>query len=200
VTTFLAADRGRWLWMSALLAAAAVTRLPGVLLVVPLAVLIWHREGVPRTTLRYLLTGPAALLGFAAYQGAALGSPVAFITAQSSWNFPSRSSGPGGVDSLPIDPVVPLLTCVLLYHVFLFVYMRSDRLPRSYIVMSVIGVLTILASLRLLSAPRYLAVVWPFHWTLARRPALWFQQVWPIASTGLFVLFAVLHFTGSLAP
>ena len=61
-------------------------------------------------------------------------------------------------------------------------------------------VATILVSGRLLSSPRYLAVVWPFDWILAKRRASWFVAAWPAISVGLFTIFAVLHFTESLAP
>src|SRR5262245_14825946 len=58
-----AAQGGRWFWMAVLFALASLTRLPGVILIVPLGILIgerfgwrWHRQWL------WLLTGPLALL------------------------------------------------------------------------------------------------------------------------------------------
>jgi hypothetical protein len=53
---------------------------------------------------------------------------------------------------------------------------------------------------RLQSVGRYLVTAWPFAWLLANRRADWFRAAWPIASTGLFVIHAVAHFTQVLAP
>jgi hypothetical protein len=196
---FLAAERGRFGLMALLLAAATLTRLPGVLLIIPLGVLLWRRPGTTRTALAWLVAGPLALLAFMAYQGAVLGDPLAFLTAQVGWNFPSRPGEPGSVVA-QIDPVAPLLTGVLLVSIFLLVYVRTDRLPLPYVVLAVVTMVTALSSLRLLSIARYLVVAWPFSWLLASRPAAWVHLAWPSLSAGLFVLFAVLHFTESMAP
>ena len=61
-------------------------------------------------------------------------------------------------------------------------------------------VVTALASGRLQSIGRYLAVAWPFDWILANRRAQWFQLTGLAAFAGLFVIHAVLHFTQALAP
>lgn len=200
VGAFLAAERGRWVWMAALIAAASLTRLPGVLLIIPLAILIWRRPETPRSRLVWLAAGPLAVAGFAAYQGAVLGDPLAFLSAQSSWNFPDRDAGLAPGSAPAFDPTPLILTAILVLHVFLLVYIRADAIPLPYAAMSVISILTVLGSLRLLSLPRYFAVVWPFDWILANRRAEWFRAAWPVISAGLFVLFAVLHFTEAVAP
>jgi hypothetical protein len=134
-----------------------------------------------------------------AYQGAVLGDPLAFLTAQAGWNFPARPGEPGSL--VPqIDPVAPLLTGVLILYIFLLVYVRADRMPLPYTIFAVVTLLTALSSLRLLSIARYLVVAWPFSWLLASRRAAWVHLAWPSLSAGLFVLFAVLHFTESMAP
>lgn len=198
--TFLAAERGRWAWMALFLALASLTRLPGVLLVIPLAILMWRRADTPKSRLAWLAAGPIAIFAFMAFQGATLGEPLGFLVAQSSWNFQSRTAGAAPGTPIPFDPSPILLTAVLVGYLFLFVYARVDRIAPPYIALAAVSVLTTLASLRLLSLPRYLAVVWPFDWILANRRSAWFRAAWPVVSTGLFVLFAVLHFTEALAP
>ena len=83
---------------------------------------------------------------------------------------------------------------------FLFVYVRPDRIPRAYVAMAAISLLTVFATQRLLSIERYVAVVWPFDWILANRRAGWFRATWPAVSMGFFAVFTVLHFVGALAP
>jgi hypothetical protein len=200
VGTFLAAEHRRWPLMAVLLAAATLTRLPGVLISVPLALLILRDDGASNRKLLWLAAAPVALAGLCAFQAATLGDPLAFLTAQSSWNFPSRAGALSEGVVIPFDPVPVLLTAVLAFHVFLLVYARADRIPPPYVALSVVGILTVLGSLRLLSVSRYMAVLWPFDWILAGRRAPWFRATWPIVSAGLFVLFAVLHFTESMAP
>jgi hypothetical protein len=68
-----------------------------------------------------------------------------------------------------------------------------------YVVYSVVAVITVIASGRLQSVGRYLAVAFPFTWVLANRRAPWFRTAWPVVSTGLFAIHALLHFT-TLAP
>ena len=59
---------------------------------------------------------------------------------------------------------------------------------------------TTLATGRLQSLGRYLAVAWPFAWTLGNRRAAWFELVGLAAFGVLFVIHAVLNFTQALAP
>jgi hypothetical protein len=200
---FLAAERGRWVAMGLLLALATLTRLPGLFLVVPLAILFWQRSPAPRRAYAWLVAAPVALGLFCAFQGATLGDPVAFLTAQGSWNFTADeltppTGGSGGVG--PVDLIPLVLTIVWVGYIFLLVYARVDRIPLAYVVLAITNLMLVAASLRLLSLPRYLVVAWPFDWLLAGRTASWFQAAWPIASTGLMALFALLHFVGVLAP
>jgi len=198
---FLAAEHRRWRWMAFLLGAATLTRLPGALLVIPLAVLLWKRDVKAWMPWCGLLVAPIALAGLGLYQNAVLGDPTAFLTGQEHWNFAPRSGGDGGpMGTAPMSPVAPLLTFVLAVYLFLFVYARVDRIPLPYLVVGALAVLLSLGSLRLLSVARYLAVAWPFSWLAAGRDPPWLRAVWPIASTGLFMLFAVLHFTEAMAP
>jgi hypothetical protein len=197
---FLAAENRRWAVMGFLCALAALTRLPGVLLVIPLFVLQWQAFGRPRVPMIWLALGPLALIGFMAYQGVTIGDPLGFLTAQRAWDIPPLISSETPASSTALFSPLPwLLIGTLLGYTFLFVFMRVDRVRLPYVVYAVVAVLTVIASGRLQSVGRYLAVAFPFTWVLANRRAPWFQMAWPIVSVGLFTVHAVLHFT-ALAP
>ena len=69
-----------------------------------------------------------------AYQGAVLGDPLAFLTAQQAWDFVTPTVGTTtGPVVASFDPLPLLLVIVLVFHVFLFVYVRPDptRAPMS---------------------------------------------------------------------
>jgi hypothetical protein len=200
VGAFLAAEQRRWAVMGILCALAALTRLPGVLLVIPLFVLQWQAFGRPRLPTIWLALGPLALVGFMAYQGVAIGDPLGFLTAQRAWDIPPLISSETAASSTALFSPLPwLLIGTLLGYTFLFVFMRVDRIRLPYVVYAVVAVATVIASGRLQSVGRYLAVAFPFTWVLANRRAQWFQMAWPIVSAGLFTVHAVLHFT-TLAP
>ncbi len=200
VGAFLAAEHRRWATMGVLVGLAALTRLPGVLLVVPLLVLQWQAFGRPRLPMAWLALGPLALVGFMAYQGVAIGDPLGFLSAQRAWDIPPLISSETPASSTAIFSPLPwLLIGTLLGYTFLFVFMRADRIRLPYVVYAVVAVLTVLASGRLQSVGRYLAVAFPFAWVLANRRAPWFRTAWPVVSAGLFAIHALLHFT-TLAP
>jgi len=199
VGAFLAAEHKRWAIMGVLYGLAALTRLPGVVLGIPLLVLMVQASGRrPTRALAWLALGPLALAGFYAYLGATVGNPLASLAAQGAWNIaPILGDGaaPARVDLLPL-----LLVATLLGYTFLLVYLRPDQIALPYVVLLVVSLVTVLLSLRLQSVARYLAVVWPFAWVLANRRPAWFRDAWPVTSAGLFTLHAVLHFTQALAP
>ena len=208
--TFLAAEQRRWWLMAVLYGLATLTRLQGVLLGIPLAILIasiddpigWRKAAGWRTTrLAFLAAGPIAFALFAGYLGWAFGDPLGMFTAQQAW---SNIGRPDTGNTTPVvdrfDPLVLLLVGVLVLYLSLFLFRRRDRISAPYSALAVVTVVTALASGRLQSIGRYLAVAWPFDWILANRRAQWFQLTGLAAFAGLFVIHAVLHFTQALAP
>lgn len=193
-----AAERGRWGLMGIAYGLATLTRLPGILLAVPLLLVIWFSGQRSWRAILPLSLGPLALAGFTVYLWQQFGVWFAYLQAQASWNNPARTVAGGGLPA-GTEPLVVLLIGTLLLYVFLLVYARPDRLDVPSIAYMVVGLLTVLGSLRLLSVARYLAVVWPFSWLLAGRgPAM--RMVWPAVSGALFSLYALLHFSQALAP
>jgi hypothetical protein len=223
----LAAQRARWPLMALLYGLACLTRLQGLLLAVPLAIILvehaggWRAGGWRTPTLAWLATGPLAFALFAVHLGLAFGQPFGMLTAQQTWaatfnnQGPSLAPGSSAAPVLPgtaaadasfgIDPVVLLFVALLAGYLFLLVYLRVDRIPlahRAYAIVSVAATLLAVLTNRslLLSNNRYMAVVWPFSWVLAGRRAAWFEATAIGVSGLLFALFAVLNLTQALAP
>lgn len=198
VASVYAAERGRWGPMGIAYGLATLTRLPGVFLIVPLLLIVLAsdrrsiRAGLP------LAIGPLALGAFTLYMWQQFGVWFAYLQAQASWSNPANTIAGGGLPD-GVEPLVALLIGTLLFYVFLLVYMRPDRLDIPSISYVLVSLLTVFGSFRLLSVGRYLAVVWPFSWLLAGRSGA-FRILWPVISGVLFSLYAVLHFTRTLAP
>jgi hypothetical protein len=208
VGAFLAAERRSWALMALLYGLATLTRLQGLLLGIPLAVLIanahggWSSIAGWRTRqLGWLIAGPIAFAAFAGYLGWAFGDPLGMFTAQQAWSqIGQEPTGPVTPVLDRFDPIVLLLLGVLCLYLFLFVFRRADRLPAPYFALALVTVLTTLATGRLQSSGRYLAVAWPFSWLLANRRSAWFEAFGLALFAALFVLHAVLNFTQALAP
>jgi hypothetical protein len=205
---FLAAEQRRWWVMALLYGLATLTRLQGIFLAIPLAILIAESNGgwrlrrswlTPR--LSGLLAGPLAFGLFSAYLGVRFGDFLGMFTAQRAWS--DIGNEPTG-QITPVldrfDPIVLLLVAVVCLHVFLFVFFRSDRMQPWYAALAIVALAVALGSTRLQSTGRFLAVAWPFSWTLGRRRAGWFELVGVAAFAALFVVYATLNFTQALAP
>jgi hypothetical protein len=210
VGAFLAAEQRRWALMALLYGLASLTRLQGILLGIPLAILIasadmpggWRTMAGWRTPrLLWLAAGPAAFALFAVFLGVMFGDYFGMFTAQQAWSDIGR---PETGNTMPVldrfDPIVLLLVGVFVLHLFLFLFRRVDRIPAAYTAFAIVSVITALASGRLQSIGRDLAVAWPFDWILASRRAAWFEVAGLAAFAALFVIHAVLHFTQALAP
>ncbi len=81
LASLLAAERGHMGWAAALAAAAGATRIQGVLLVVPLAIIAW-RKVATRRTLVWLLLPVVGSAAFLVYVIALTGSALAYTTAE----------------------------------------------------------------------------------------------------------------------
>jgi hypothetical protein len=210
VGAFLAAEQRRWSWMGVLYGLATLTRLQGLLLGIPLAILIacadnpsgWRTLAGWRTPrMLWLAAGPLAFAAFAAYLGVTFGDYLGMFTAQQAW---SNIGRPETGNDMPVldrfDPLVLFLVARLVFYVFLLLFRRKDRIPAPYTALAVVSLVTAIASTRLISTARFLAVAWPFDWILANRRAAWFELTGLAAFAAIFVIHAFLHFTQALAP
>ena len=83
---FLLAERGRWVAAGVAAGAAALIRAPGVLLLLPLA-LIWLRSSRPRgPALAGLAIALAGASAFPAYTWVAFGDPLRYVRAEAYWH------------------------------------------------------------------------------------------------------------------
>jgi Mannosyltransferase (PIG-V) len=196
-----AAQRSAWPAMALLFALASLTRLPGVVLIVPLAIAIgerrgwhWHRQWL------WLIAGPAALVGYLAYLWWLTGDPLAYVHAQAAWNAPVDTVGPPGLPSVPPQALVLLLVGVVGFYVFQFIYFRTSRVPRLHLAYAIAAVATLAFTARIVSTPRWLAVLWPFAWVMVSRRSRVFIVVGLVAFTAVYATFAFVNFTTLLAP
>ena len=196
---FLAAET-RHPWTAGfLLAAAALTRVPGILLLLPLVVLYVSRDGLrPTRDWIPLFLAPLAVGVFLVYLWTVTGDLLAPLHAQDYW----RASGPNAASAIAesgavtdeatmaIGAAPPFLVGIwvatIAFYTFLFVYFRHDRIKPAYWIMAALAIFGVFASGKLLSAPRYIVVAWPFDWVLANRDSL-------VGRAAILAIFAAVH-------
>ena len=105
--SLLAAERGRAGWASVLAALAGLTRLPGLLLIVPLAIILWRRVA-DRRALAWLAVVPVGAAVFVAYVAGLTGSLGAVGAAQTAWGRTGVGTAASGGQSLgaSMDPML----------------------------------------------------------------------------------------------
>ncbi len=128
------------------------------------------------------------------------GDPLANLHGQAAWDAPALAPATGGSIATRASPLFLFLLSVLLVYAFLFVYARADRTPKAHVAWALTAFASVLLGGRILSAPRYLAVAWPFAGWLGGRRSITFQVAWPMVWVALFAVFAFLNFTTQLAP
>jgi hypothetical protein len=166
----LLAQRGRWWGAGALAALVALTRSTGVLIAVPLALLYVERCGWDPRRARpdalALLAAPAALAGHAAYLGLLSGDPLALFHAQAAWG---RTLAPPWITlGLPAHPSMgPFELAGVAAFAALGALLLSRR-ELAYAAFTWLSLAPILASGTLMSATRFLAVIFPAFVPLAR--------------------------------
>lgn len=86
LASILAALHGRWAIAGIVGGAAALTRLPGILLLIPLALLFISAKARSRLEALWLLAVPAGTAAFMAYLNFLTGDPLAFVHVQQNWS------------------------------------------------------------------------------------------------------------------
>jgi hypothetical protein len=210
---FLAAEVRRPWVAGVLLALAALTRVPGILLLLPLLVLYITRDGWrPTRAWVPLLLAPLAVALFFAYTWTLTGDPLAPLHAQDFW----RLSGPNAASAVSASVsgseqatmaigeapsfVIALWIATIAFYAFLFVYFRHDRIGPAYGIVGILAIVGVFASGKLLSAPRYVVVAWPFYWVLANRASLVGRLSVLAVFTMLQVVLLWLAFTWQVPP
>ena len=199
--SLLAAERGRAGWAAALASLAGLTRLPGLLLIVPLGLILWRR--VPdRRGLAWLVLVPVGAILFQLYVAGLTGSLSAAGAAQSAWGRSGVWEAAAGGQSLAANMSPMLLTFLLTFlaYVFLLVYLRPDRIPLAYALIPILTLASVFATGNLQSIGRLGMVAFPFIWILAGRRNRWFRLAWPPVSVVLLGTLSVLIFAGWYQP
>lgn len=199
----LAGERRRWLLMGVAFGLLVLCRPAGLLMAFPLGWLAWTNARTDVRAWLPLALGPLALAGFMAYQAAVLGDPLAFVHGQQLWELPraGEEAPPGWVSGTGSTlPISVLLFGVLLGAVGLVPLLRFDRVPVQHILVAVVAIASVFIAGRIQSDARYLAVAWPLAWALTRWGGFGGRFLVPVAVVGLYVVFAFLHVTRTLAP
>jgi hypothetical protein len=208
VGAFLAAERDHRGTAGILLALAALTRLQGPLLIIPMAILFLRKNRWrPRPSLAWLLLAPLAAGGFAAYVSVLTGDPGAYVRAFTAWGRTGPAVAPDG-GSLgagiaaggPAATILAVLLVTLLVAVFLLVFIYHTSIRLEYGLVAVTYLMAVLASGLLESVGRYVMLAWPYAWILAGRRSHPFNTTWPLLSAGLMGLFSLLMFSGFWVP
>jgi hypothetical protein len=196
----LVAEQGRPRAAGLLAGLATLARLHG-LVVLPTLAWLGVRRLAPaqRRRLLWLATPPLAALGFLAFVALLAGRPDAYLGAQAEW-------GRGGLGTASerlaanLDWLRLTQLATFLAGIYLLVFARPDRLPLAYALWPVGTLLLAFGSGNLVSIGRHLTVVVPYFWLLAGRGSRLARIGWPLASTGLLFVLALVAFAGWYVP
>jgi len=204
---FLAAERDRRAVAGVLLALACLTRLQGLVLVVPLLVLFLRRDaGRPRISLLWLGLGPLAGAAYFAYVARLTGDLGAYGQAMVAWGRTGLGSTSGGSLAGGITAggatavILGVLLVTLLVSVFLLVYIRHSSVRLEYALIPILYLVVVIGSGLLESVGRYAMLAFPYTWILASRRHPAFAAAWPPLSAGLLGVFSLLAFAGYWVP
>jgi len=192
---FLAAQRDRRALTGVLLGLAALTRLQGILLIIPLGLIFLLRDRRLRVSLTWLALGPAAVAAFIGYVAILSGSLDGYSSAMAAWGRGGASVARSSSDTVasalsgPYVAYFLLLLFVLAAGVFLLGWLRWDRIPLPYALLPVLYLGAAFASGGLESIGRYLMLAFPYAWILAgRRNRL---VAWGLPLIGAVSLFVI---------
>jgi len=200
--TFLAAERRHRAWAGIFLALAVLSRTQGVALVIPLAILMLRQDGWrPKISMLWLILGPLAAAAFLVYITGMTGSSTAFLDATQAWGRTGIGSyAPADTIGASFSPYLGALVLTLLATMFLFVFVRVDRIPIEYALLPMLPIVADLLSGSLESVGRHTMAGFPVLWILANRRSIAMRRGWPMVSAGLFAIIAVLSFGGYWVP
>lgn len=178
---------------------AALTRLQGALLIVPLLLVFAAQDRrTPRLSWLWALGGPIGLVAFALYIGGLTGDPLTLLSAQAIWD----SAIPGA-----IAPAWVLVVAAIVYAGIALVEARllldrwRDGRDQASVGWGLANVAAIIVARRVASLPRYLAPVTQLAEQLATgRYGPRAIRLALAGCVGGYIVLAVLHFALLLAP
>jgi hypothetical protein len=201
--SLLAGERDRRVLAGLLGLLAALTRLQGGLLVVPLLVLCWQRDGhQPRASWLWALLAPLGTLGVAWLMASIAGDPLALLASQAIWEL-------GEVTTAVAEPWVILVAAVVYGGTAaVFLGLLIDRWRHrpappdpAGLAWAAVNIAAIVVARRVQSLPRYLAPITQAAEQLAS--GRYGRKVVATILAGSVVCYcvlALLHFGLLLAP
>ena len=201
---FLAVEHKRPVLAGLLLALATLTRLQGAILVLPLAWLLWQREGRPRLAWLGLLAGPVAAAVAFGWVVSLTGDAGSYGSAQAAWGRAGLGGDTTGSLAAGLSSAVAMIhlvdLAVLVGAVFLLVFLRADRIPGPYASVPVLYLALVFASGSIQSIGRLLMPAVPYAWILAGRRGRIGRLAWPAVSVVLLFALSVAMFAGWFVP
>ncbi len=206
IAAFYFSRRKRWLAASTFGFLAALTRVMGVLVVIPLLI-EYFRPRIESGKIRLnpikaeassFLLVPLGLLSFMGYCLVKFGRPLAFLHAHNAWL--AEVSSPletlASINLLP-PPYRQIYVGFIVFAVVIFFILILKKLRPSYIVYAGLLLLTLLSAGILESVPRQLSVIFPLFIGMAllgrNKPA---HHFFVLASAVLLALFTILSANG----
>ncbi len=202
VGAFLAAERGNRRLAGILLALAAVTRLQGAVLALPLWLVLLRADGWrPKPSQLWVALGPIAVGAFLVGVAWFAGSAGAYADNQAQWG----RGVIGGVDpsqtiGATLNPLLIAPILILCASIWPLVYARVDQMRLEYVLIPVLFMGATFVSGNLESIGRYATTAFPIFWLLAARRSVFWRRGWPALSAGMLGIFALLSFGGYWVP
>lgn len=202
VGAMLAAEREHRLLAGILVGLAALTRLQGAILALPVWLVLFLRDGRHLRRSQWpVLLGPAAAAAFIAGISILAGGAGAYGAAQAAWGRAGVGVAAAGQTlGALLSPVTAIELAILLAAVFLLVYLRADRLRLPYAILPVLYLGLAFASGSLESIGRYVMLAFPNTWLIAGRRGGWVRPAWLTLSAILLFAFSVAAFAGRWVP
>ena len=202
VGALLAAERERRLLAGVLVGLAALTRLQGAILALPVWLVLFLRDGRRLRRSQWpVLLGPASAGAFIVGISIFAGGAGAYGAAQAAWGRAGAGVAAAGQTlGAMLSPVTAIELVILLAAVFLLVYLRADRLRLPYAILPVLYLGLAFASGSLESIGRYVMLAFPNAWLIAGRRGARVRPVWLALSAILLFCFSVAAFAGRWVP
>lgn len=192
LAAFYAAEKGKW-WLAGIAGGlSALTRLTGVLIVIPLLILYWKQKRRLCWDVAWLGWIPVALVGFGAVLYRITGDPLELFHAHDGWGTMWRLPWTAFfIEKVPYVPIWDRVTIAAFTVLAFFTF----RLGPSYGLWALMNTLLVLmVKGTTVSITRYVLVAFPVFVLLAvwsdRRP--WLYQALCILFTAFLAFFMVL--------
>ncbi|MEO8424800.1 MAG: hypothetical protein ABI595_12930, partial [Actinomycetota bacterium] len=204
VASFLFIERGHAVRAGAFFGLASLLRAQTAFYFLPL--LFASRLAKPGPwRLLALGLGPLSTISYLGWVAWFTSSPNGYFATYAAWG---RNSGgaAAGYGSFGAELAGPLawyfatLMACLVFAVFLFVFVRVDRIPPAYVAIPAVFLAMLFVTGSLEAIGRIVLLSFPYSWILASRQHPVWRYGWPAVSVALLAVFSTLTFSGWWSP